>query len=132
MIFEDLHWIDPTSREALDLAVEGITDLPVLLVATYGPEFQPPWAGQSQVTVITLNRLHRSEGAAMVHRIAGNFGTLPRDVVDEIVERTYGVPLFVEEVTKAERIDRLGPAAKQVAQVGAAMKRRRRYLKERK
>jgi class 3 adenylate cyclase len=155
MIFEDLHWIDPTSREALDLAVEGITDLPVLLVATYGPEFQPPWAGQSQVTVITLNRLRRSEGAAMVRRVAGNLGTLPPDVVDEIVERTDGVPLFVEEVTKAvveagagrghvsvsampavsltvpatlhaslmERIDRLGPAAKEVAQIGAAIGR---------
>jgi hypothetical protein len=51
MIFEDLHWIDPTSRELLDLTVEKITDLPVLLVVTYRPEFQPPWVGGSQVTV---------------------------------------------------------------------------------
>jgi class 3 adenylate cyclase len=155
MIFEDLHWIDPTSRETLDLTVERITDLPVLLVATHRPEFQPPWAGQSQVTVITLNRLRRSEGAAMVRRLVGGFGTLPPEVVDEIVERTDGVPLFVEEVTKAvveagadcghvsvsavpaasltvpatlhaslmERIDRLGPVAKQTAQVGAAIGR---------
>jgi class 3 adenylate cyclase/tetratricopeptide (TPR) repeat protein len=155
MIFEDLHWIDPTSREALDLTVERITALPVLLVATYRPEFQPPWAGQSQVSVITLNRLRHSEGAAMVRRVAGNFGTLPPDVVDEIVERTDGVPLFVEEMTKAvveagagrghvsvsavpavsvavpatlhasllERIDRLGRAAKQTAQVGAVIGR---------
>jgi class 3 adenylate cyclase len=63
MIFEDLHWIDPTSREVLDLTVEKITGLPVLLVATYRPEFQPPWVGQSQVTVIALNRLGRNEGA---------------------------------------------------------------------
>ena len=70
MIFEDLHWIDPTSRELLDLTVERITDLPVLLVATYRPEFQPPWVGGSQVTVIALNRLgcasarRRSRGIA--------------------------------------------------------------------
>jgi class 3 adenylate cyclase/predicted ATPase len=155
MIFEDLHWIDPTSREVLDLTVEKITGLPVLLVVTYRPEFQPPWAGGSQVTVIALNRLGRNEGATLVHRLAGNLGALPPDVVDEIVERTDGVPLFVEEVTKAVveagadrgyapisavppsalavpatlhasllgRLDRLGPAAKTVAQVGAAIGR---------
>ena len=155
MIFEDLHWIDPTSREVLDLTVEKITGLPVLLVVTYRPEFQPPWVGQSQVTVIALNRLGRSEGATLVHRLAGNLGALPPDIVDEIVERTDGVPLFVEELTKAVveagadrghasisavpasslavpatlhasllgRLDRLGPAAKNVAQVGAAIGR---------
>jgi class 3 adenylate cyclase len=101
MIFEDLHWIDPTSRELLDLTVEKITDLPVLLVATYRPEFQPPWVGGSQVTVIALNRLGRNEGAMLVHRLAGNLGALPQDIVDEIVERTDGVPPFVEELTKA-------------------------------
>jgi class 3 adenylate cyclase/predicted ATPase len=101
MIFEDLHWIDPTSRELLDLTVEKIAELPVLLVATYRPEFQPPWVGGSQVTVIALNRLGRNEGATLVHRLAGNLGALPPDVVDEIVERTDGVPLFVEELTKA-------------------------------
>jgi class 3 adenylate cyclase/predicted ATPase len=155
MIFEDLHWIDPTSREVLDLTVEKITDLPVLLVATYRPEFQPPWVGGSQVTVIALNRLGRNEGATLVARLAGSVGALPPDIVDEIVERTDGVPLFVEELTKAVveagadrgyvsmaavppsslavpatlhasllgRIDRLGPAAKNVAQVGAAIGR---------
>jgi class 3 adenylate cyclase/predicted ATPase len=155
MIFEDLHWIDPTSREVLDLTVEKITGLPVLLVATYRPEFQPPWVGQSQVTVIALNRLGRNEGTTLVHRLAGNLGALPPDVVEEIVERTDGVPLFVEELTKAVveagadrgyasisavpssslavpatlhasllgRLDRLGPMAKTVAQVGAAIGR---------
>jgi class 3 adenylate cyclase len=101
MIFEDLHWIDPTSREVLDLTVEKITDLPVLLVATHRPEFQPPWVGGSQVTVIALNRLGRNEGTMLVHQLAGNLGALPPDIVDEIVERTDGVPLFVEEMTKA-------------------------------
>jgi class 3 adenylate cyclase/predicted ATPase len=155
MIFEDLHWIDPTSRELLDLTVEKITSLPVLLVATYRPEFQPPWVGGSQVTVIALNRLGRNEGATLVHQLAGNLGALPPDVVEEIVERTDGVPLFVEELTKAVveagadrgyasisavpssslavpatlhasllgRLDRLGPAAKTVAQAGAAIGR---------
>src|SRR6516162_156704 len=101
MIFEDLHWIDPTSREALDLMVEKITNQPILLVTTYRPEFQPPWVGGSQVTVIALNRLGRNEGATLVHRLTDNLGALPPDVVDEIVERTDGVPLFVEELTKA-------------------------------
>src|SRR5215472_6512714 len=148
MIFEDLHWIDPTSRELLDLTVEKITGLPVLLVATYRPEFQPPWVGGSQVTVIALNRLGRGEGATLVHRLAGNLGALPPHIVDEIVERTDGVPLFVEELTKAVveagadrgyasisavpatlhasllgRLDRLGPSARNVAQVGAAIGR---------
>jgi len=155
MIFEDLHWIDPTSREVLDLTVEKITGLPVLLVATYRPEFQPPWVSQSQVTVIALNRLGRSEGATLVRRLAGNLGALPPDIVEEIVERTDGVPLFVEELTKAVveagadrgnvpisavppsslavpatlhasllgRLDRLGPATKNVGQVGAAIGR---------
>ena len=101
MIFEDLHWADPTSRELLDLTAEQIERLPVLLVATLRPEFQPPWVGGSQVTVIALNRLGRNEGATLVHRLADNLGALPPDVVDEIVERTDGVPLFVEELTKA-------------------------------
>ena len=73
----------------------------MLLVATYRPEFQPPWVGQSQVTVTSLNRLGRNEGATLVHRLASDLGALPPDIVDEIVERTDGVPLFVEELTKA-------------------------------
>src|SRR5690348_10800774 len=101
MIFEDLHWIDPTSRELFDLAVENITELPGLLVATYRPEFQPPWVGESQVTVIALNRLGRNDGASLVHQLAGDLEPLSPDTVDEIVERTDGVPLFVEEMTKA-------------------------------
>jgi predicted ATPase len=155
MIFEDLHWIDPTSRELLDLTVEKTAALPVLLVVTYRPEFQPPWVGGSQVTMIALNRLGRSEGATLVHRLAGNLEALPPDIVNEIVERTDGVPLFIEELTKAVveagadrgyasisavpasalavpatlhasllgRLDRLGPSAKNAAQVGAAIGR---------
>src|SRR5204863_3479322 len=74
--------------------------LPVLLVATFRPEFQPPWTGQPHVTVIALNRLGRSDGVTIVQRLASN-ASLPQDVIAEIVERTDGVPLFVEEMTKA-------------------------------
>src|SRR5262249_44195654 len=101
MIFEDLHWIDPTSREYLDLVLARIDCLPVLVAATFRPEFQPPWVGQAHTTVIALNRLGRSDGAAMVECLAGNAALLPPDVISEIVERTDGVPLFVEEMTKA-------------------------------
>jgi hypothetical protein len=100
MIFEDLHWIDPTSRELLDIVLARIDRLPVLLVATFRPEFQAPWTGQPHVTVISLNRLGRGDDAAMVQRLAGN-AVLTPDVITEIVERTDGVPLFVEEMTKA-------------------------------
>src|SRR5215469_2390268 len=101
MVFEDAHWIDPTSRELLDLTLDRVRRLPVLLVITFRPEFQHGWNGQPQVTMIALNRLGRSDGAMLVHRLAGNLGALPPDIVDEIVERTDGVPLFVEELTKA-------------------------------
>src|SRR5205807_6018145 len=59
MVFEDTHWIDPTSRELLDLTVEHVRSLPVLLIVTFRPEFQPSWAGQAQVSMLTLNRLDR-------------------------------------------------------------------------
>jgi predicted ATPase len=101
MVFEDLHWIDPTSREFLDLLFARVDRLPVLLVATFRPEFQPSWTGQSHVTAISLNRLGRGDGTVMIERLAGNTGLLRRDVIAEIIERTDGVPLFVEEMTKA-------------------------------
>ena len=72
MVFEDLHWIDPSSREFLDRTIERIARLPVLLVATFRPEFSPPWSGLLQVTALTLARLDHRTSAAMVERIAGN------------------------------------------------------------
>ncbi|MBA3518583.1 MAG: AAA family ATPase [Rhizobiales bacterium] len=99
MIFEDVHWIDPTSRELLDLVVERTPQSSVLLVITCRPEFQPPWTGQADVTTLTLRRLNRREGAALVQRVAGG-KELPGGVLAEIIERTDGVPLFVEELTK--------------------------------
>ena len=100
MIFEDAHWSDPTSLEALSRAVDRIKTLPVLLVATFRPEFNAPWVGQSHVTSLTLNRLGERAAAAIVARLVGS-KRLSADVMAEIVGRTDGVPLFVEEMTKA-------------------------------
>jgi class 3 adenylate cyclase len=100
MVFEDAHWIDPTSRELLDLTLDRVSRLPVLLVVTFRPEFQHAWSGQPHVTILALNRLGGSDGAALVERLAGNSGLSP-EIIDEIVERADGVPLFVEELTKA-------------------------------
>jgi predicted ATPase len=100
MVFEDAHWIDSTSRELLDLIVERVRSLPVLLIVTFRPEFQPPWTGQPQVTMLALNRLDRHDRTALVAQLAGG-KALPNEVVDQIAERTDGVPLFVEELTKS-------------------------------
>ena len=161
MIFEDAHWSDPTSRDLLDLAVERVHHLPLLLLVTSRPELQLPWIGQAHVTVMMLSRLNQRDGSALVRRISGD-KALPGDVIDEIVGRGDGVPLFVEELTKAllegvgaggakagaavdaaarvtlgvpttlhgslmGRLDRLGPASKEVAQVGSVIGREFSY-----
>jgi len=100
MVFEDVHWIDPTSLEVLGRTVDRMQTLPALLIVTFRPEFNAPWVGQSHVTSLTLNRLGDREAAAMIAHMAGN-KALPADVMAEIVERTDGIPLFVEEMTKA-------------------------------
>ena len=100
MIFEDAHWTDPTSLEAFGRAVDRVKTLPALLIVTFRPEFNPPWVGQSHVTSLTLNRLGEREAATIIERLVGN-KELPADVMAEIVERTDGIPLFVEEMTKA-------------------------------
>jgi predicted ATPase len=100
MIFEDAHWIDPTSLEVLGRTVDRITTLQVLLVVTFRPEFDPPWLGQPHVTALTINRLAQPEVSAMIDRVVGN-GLLPASLRQDIIERTDGVPLFVEEMTKA-------------------------------
>ena len=100
MIFEDVHWIDPTSLEALGRAVDRITALSVLLIVTYRPEFEPPWIGRPHVAAITVNRLGQREIAAMIARVTGN-KSLPANIQKDIIERTDGIPLFVEEMTKA-------------------------------
>jgi predicted ATPase/class 3 adenylate cyclase len=100
MIVEDAHWVDPTSLEVFGRTVDQIKILPVLLIVTFRPEFNAPWAGQSHVMSLMLNRLGEREAAAIVARLVGN-KELPADVMAEIVERTDGIPLFVEEMTKA-------------------------------
>jgi class 3 adenylate cyclase/predicted ATPase len=100
MIFDDAHWIDPTSLEALTRTVDRIKTLPAVLIVTFRPEFKAPWVEQSHVTSVTLNRLGKSAVAAIIVGLVGN-KDLPADVMTEIVERTDGIPLFVEEMTKA-------------------------------
>jgi class 3 adenylate cyclase/predicted ATPase len=100
MIFEDAHWVDPTSLEVLGRTVDWIKTFPALLIVTSRPEFNAPWVGQSHVTSLTLNRLGEREATAIIARLAGN-KALPADVLAEIVGRTDGIPLFVEEMTKA-------------------------------
>jgi predicted ATPase len=100
MIFEDVHWIDPTSLEALGRAVDRIRSLGVLLIVTYRPEFAPPWIGRPHVTALSINRLGEREIAALIDRVTGN-KPLPASIRRDITERTDGIPLFVEEMTKA-------------------------------
>ena len=100
MIFEDVHWIDPTSLEVLGRTVDRLKTLGVLLIVTYRPEFDPPWIGLPHVTAVTVNRLGQREIAAMIDRVAGN-KALTANIIDDIIERTDGIPLFVEEMTKA-------------------------------
>jgi class 3 adenylate cyclase/tetratricopeptide (TPR) repeat protein len=100
MIFEDAQWIDPTSLELLGQAVDRIATLHVLLIVTFRPEFNPPWTGRAEVTALTINRLAQRDVEAMIERLIGD-KALPADVREDIVERTDGIPLFVEEMTKA-------------------------------
>ena len=100
MVFEDAHWIDPTSRELLDLTVDRVPRMRVLLVVNFRPEFQHTWSGQPHMTAMALNRLGGRDGLALVERLAGK-ARLPCETVDKIVEHSDGVPLFIEELTKA-------------------------------
>jgi class 3 adenylate cyclase len=156
MIFEDAHWIDPTTRELLDLTIDRASRQPILLIVTFRPEFQQAWGGQPHVTVLGLNRLGERDVTTLVRGLAGN-APLGSEIVEEIAERTDGVPLFIEELTRAvleradqdnrvaavlsasplpagavpatlhasliARLDRMGAAAREVAQIGAVLGR---------
>ena len=100
MIFEDAHWTDPTSLELFGRIVDKIPTLRVLLIVTFRPEFEPPWIGRPYVTALTINRLADREVGAMIDRVTGN-KPLPANIRLDIIERTDGIPLFVEEMTKA-------------------------------
>jgi predicted ATPase/class 3 adenylate cyclase len=146
-VFEDVHWIDPTSLELLDRTIAALERLPVLLVVTARPGFEAPWAHRRHATEIVLNRLGRPAAAALVRQIGSELGgALGGEVVREILDQTDGVPLFIEELTRAvvegggeaspamaiptslqaslmSRLDRLGPA-KELAQLSAVIGRR--------
>ena len=100
MIFEDAHWTDPTSLETFGRVVDRVRSLPVLLIVTFRPEFEPPWIGRPYVTALTINRLAQRDIEAMIDRVVGN-KLIPASVRHDIIERTDGIPLFVEEMTKA-------------------------------
>jgi hypothetical protein len=143
MLVEDAHWIDPSSRELFDLIIDRLAGLPMLLVMTFRPEFQAPWIGRAGVSLLTLSRFDRRETATMAAEVAAR--AIPPDLIERIVLQTDGVPLFIEELTRAvlevglgdasrlavpetlqasliARLDQL-PAAKTVAQVGAVIGR---------
>jgi class 3 adenylate cyclase/predicted ATPase len=150
IILEDAQWADPTTRELLDLAVDRLRSHPILLVMTFRPDFEAPWIGQIGVTLITLNRLGRRDAAAIATRIGSV--TLPRELLDWIVNQSDGVPLFIEELTMSvvehrlaapegapvrtvprtlqgslmARLDRLA-SAKRVAQIGSVIGREFSY-----
>jgi class 3 adenylate cyclase/DNA-binding response OmpR family regulator/predicted ATPase len=152
-VFEDVHWMDPTSRELLDAVVDRVRNLPVLLIVTLRPESNLPWTDQSHMTTLSLRRLGRDESGELVRGLIGDSAPLASKVVDDIVERSDGVPLFLEELTKAvletspvgavpaipptlpatlhaslmARLDRLGPTGREMTQVGAAIGRHFSY-----
>jgi class 3 adenylate cyclase/predicted ATPase len=154
-IFEDLHWMDPSSSELLERFIARLDRLQGLLIATCRPELQPSWTERPRVSTMVLPRLARRDAEALVRALAGTVALAP-DILDEILDRTDGVPLFLEEVTKAvleaggtmargtpsaagvgarpnvppslqaslmARLDRLGPAAREVAQTASAIGR---------
>jgi class 3 adenylate cyclase len=145
ILLEDLHWVDPSTLELTELLVEQGATAPLLLLFTARPEFTPRWALRAHHTQLTLNRLPRRDAREMVTHVAAR-AALPAEVADVVVTRTDGVPLFVEELTKAvieagttealgeipatladslmARLDRLGTATKEVAQVGSVLGRR--------
>ena len=100
MVFEDVHWIDPTTREALDLIIDRAAALRVLVVVTFRPEFTTPWIRRPQVTLHTLNRLAPRQRADMIKSVVGD-RSLPKEIAHQLIERTDGIPLFIEELTKA-------------------------------
>jgi class 3 adenylate cyclase/predicted ATPase len=151
MLMEDTHWIDPTTEELLDRLVASIEQLPILLAVTCRPEYQPSWAGHPSVTTLVLNRLRSEDCAALVRMLTAN-GHLPAHMIDKIAERTDGIPLFAEELSKAlmdagaapvrnpvwaaaldvpdslhasllARLDHLGAAARETAQAGSIIGR---------
>ena len=100
VVFEDAHWSDPTSLELLDLTAERLRSLPVLMIVSARPNFRPPWAGADHATTLTLDRLDAAEARAVVEQLTAA-SPLSVEAIDEVVAKADGVPLFLEELTKA-------------------------------
>src|SRR5580692_2547173 len=100
MLFEDAHWADPTTLEVLDLLIDRVKAVPLLVVLTHRPEFQARWSGQGHVGALNLSKLTRTQSAAIVSTLAGG-KALPALLLEQILTKTDGVPLFVEELTKS-------------------------------
>jgi predicted ATPase len=100
LLFEDAHWADPTTLEVLDLLIDRVRTVPLLIVLTHRPEFQSRWSGQGHVGALNLSKLTRMQSAAMVSTLTGG-KALPGTLLEQILARTDGVPLFVEELTKS-------------------------------
>lgn len=155
VLIEDVHWIDPTTQELLDVVISRIERAPALLIVTHRPEFQPPWTGQPNVTALALSRLRPEDCAALVRLLTAH-GELSSEMVDQIAERTDGIPLFAEELSKAvvdagrvellrnvlhaeanipatlhasliARLDHLGADARETAQAGSVIGREFSY-----
>jgi len=99
IVCEDMHWADATTLELYDLAVDRIRGLPILVLMTFRPEFEPPWAGLANVSLLRLDRLDRQDTRALVEQVAAS-RQLPRKMMAQIINKTDGIPLFVEELTK--------------------------------
>jgi predicted ATPase len=99
MVWEDVHWSDPTTRETLELLIDRVPTLRVLMILTFRPEFTPPWIGRPHVTMLTLNRLPRRQCVEIIGYVTGG-KALPKGIAEQIIDRTDGVPLFIEELTK--------------------------------
>ena len=159
LLFEDGHWADPTTLEVVDLLIDRVKDIPLLIVLTHRPEFQSRWSDQGHVASLNLSKLSRAQSSALVSRVTDD-KALPSDLLEQILAKTDGVPLFVEELTKSilesgeltdtgdqykyagkshsvtipatlrdslmARLDRFA-AAKEIAQVGAAIGREFSY-----
>ena len=99
VIYEDVHWSDPTTLESLDLLIGWLATLDILVIITFRPEFSAPWIGRSHVTKLNLSRLPRRQCAELIAHVTGG-KALPKEITDQIVDRTDGIPLFIEELTK--------------------------------
>ena len=99
LIVEDAHWIDPTTQEALDMLLPNIADKRILAAITYRPDYRPQWSGLAHALTLPLARLPRRDVVLMTEKMVGG-KPLPREVLEQIIAKTDGVPLFVEELTK--------------------------------